>query len=566
MNEHNIKLAKDLCAILSHKRACDYTCLKQIGFTLKAIDESLFDDFIKYSKDSKKFDEDPTICQQIWNIAENHKEFYSIETLKHWAKLDNPEEYYKILFEMNSDKFDKAKIHTDISQIIYEIYKGYFVCTNISRNRWYKFSDHRWKFLESKDVDVSQELISNEFLKIIRTYYPEKKIACKDNPDNYTEYVNKFTKIMDKLHSINFRNKVVKECANLFYKNDFESKLDSNAYLVGFTNGIFDLKEMYFRDGLPSDYVSKIVRYSWKYYTENDPVLTDINNFISKIQPDNDMKQYLLTFMARVLRGEQDNKIHIWCGKDNNSSIVIELIKQMLGDYFGFLPVETITRKRRSSAIPELTDKQGKKFLVIQNPDDGNININFGIMKELVGGDMIIGKPLYGDPYIYKQQFTMVYACNTLPHIPSQDYGVWRRLSVMPFESELDDLNDLNISNLVQPIMWLIITKYYPIFEKGINGNKYKIMEPDKVTQFTKNYKLDSDVYVEFLNETIITTNNNNDIMDIPSLFNTFKQWYRACYVDKPPARKNLAEYLIKNNYVINDGKIYGVKLSVDIM
>lgn len=559
INEYNIKLAKNLCEILSCKRSSDYNCWKQVGYTLKAIDESLFDNFVKFSKK-----EEPTACEQIWSAGENYKEFYSIETLKHWAKVDNSTEYYKIILKMNYDKFDKAETHIDISQIIYEIYKNYLVCINISKNKWYKFENHRWNYFDS--TSIAQELISDDFLKMIRTFYPQKLNECQDNSEQYIECVNKLTKMMSILNSNHFRNKVVKECAILFYRNDFETKLDSNTELIGFYNGIFDFKEMCFRDGLPSDYVTKTVGYSWKSFTEDDPVFADINKFLSKIQPENDMREYLLTFISKILRGKPD-EINVWCGNDNNTSIIIELIKQLLGDYFGTLPITVITRKRMSVGspnIPELADKQGKRFLAIQESENDNDAVYISKMREYINADMIVGKPLYGNPYSFKPQYTMVFTCYNLPHIPYHDYKTWKMLKVGLFDSNISDINIKSISknfpNWIRPLMWLIITKYYPIFEKGVDAIKYKIYEPDKITQFTKRYNYDSDIYAEFLNEMCITTYDDNNTESLMELYQAFKHWYLEVYTEYPPARKQLADYLIENNYVLNEGKVHGIK------
>ena len=43
------------------------------------------------------------------------------------------------------------------------------------------------------------------------------------------------------------------------------------------------------------------------------------------------------------------------------------------------------------------------------------------------------------------------------------------------------------ILDWVQPMMWLILNKYYPIYEKGIGGKKYTIVPPLRVTEFGKN-------------------------------------------------------------------------------
>jgi putative DNA primase/helicase len=266
-------------------------------------------------------------------------------------------------------------------------------------------------------------------------------------------------------------------------------------------------------------------------------------------------------------------------GGGNGKSATIDLIKNMLGDYFGVVPITLLTRKRggSSNATPELADKFGVRLIVVQEPEHNDV-VFVGQMKEYTGRDTILARPLYGDPFYYVPQFTMVLTCNNLPYIPATDTGTWRRLRVVPFESEFiegkskgpkqftidEDLQE-EFPNWAQPMMWLIITKYYPIYDAGIDGKKYKISEPAKVKEFTNNYKLDSDVFAEFFAECVEKTDDDNCRELIPSVFFCFKTWYQAAYNDKIPDKKVLTTYLKKNKYKIDEKYIYGYKFNIGL-
>lgn len=60
------------------------------------------------------------------------------------------------------------------------------------------------------------------------------------------------------------KSKLMKECAMQFIDEKFESKLDVNPYLIGFDNGIYDINDMVFREGNPSDHVSLTTKYEYK--------------------------------------------------------------------------------------------------------------------------------------------------------------------------------------------------------------------------------------------------------------------------------------------------------------
>lgn len=261
----------------------------------------------------------------------------------------------------------------------------------------------------------------------------------------------------------------------------------------------------------------------------------------------------------------------------NGKSTTISLIHDTLGDYAGVLSSQVVTRKRGGAgqATPELADKIGKRFLVIQEPESDD-QIYVGQMKELsAGNDKVPARALYGNPFYYKPQFKMVLCCNKLPTIPSNDGGTWRRLRVSPWETMFMDLDhkdklspnqffkdpnlEDNMKNWQQPFMWLLINKYYHEYvKKGL-------CEPSKVTMYTDKYKKDSDVYLEFLVNHTETTRCEEDKESISVLYRLFKLWHKEAYNGYPavPAQKDFINY-IGNKYQIEKGFIKGIRLVID--
>jgi phage/plasmid-associated DNA primase len=56
---------------------------------------------------------------------------------------------------------------------------------------------------------------------------------------------------LDSLKDCGTKDKILKECAELFYHENFEQTLDEKTHLIGFNNGIFDLNKNQFREGVP---------------------------------------------------------------------------------------------------------------------------------------------------------------------------------------------------------------------------------------------------------------------------------------------------------------------------
>jgi P4 family phage/plasmid primase-like protien len=303
------------------------------------------------------------------------------------------------------------------------------------------------------------------------------------------------------------------------------------------------------------------------------PQVKEIENFVASIHPEEDIKRYVMCYIASLLEGgNNDQKIIMWIGTggSNGKGTLIELIDHTLGDYFGTLPVTLLTQKRKgsSNATPELADKKGKRSLVLQEPEQDD-KINVGYMKELTGQDKILARALYAEPFYFVPQFKIFLACNKLPEIPSDDGGTWRRIRVVdhhqrfvdeptkPNEHPKDPMLRNKLKTWKQAFVWLLLNKYFPIYKKHNGLDK---LEPESVKLSTNKYKEESNVYLEYLNENI--DRDEKECIPVEMLWNTFKEWYANNHNDKkPPPMKKMVEYFKNNAYTIKRGNIYGIKL-----
>ena len=124
----------------------------------------------------------------------------------------------------------------------------------------------------------------------------------------------------------------MEECQELFYIEDFEAELDLKIKLIGFENGVYDLENGIFRDGISEDYI----KYSTKinYYTDFDnfhPQVQEVAAFLHQILP-KDEREYAIRLLSSFLDGEiKGQKFHMWSGSGGNGkSKLIELFQKHL--------------------------------------------------------------------------------------------------------------------------------------------------------------------------------------------------------------------------------------------
>ena len=587
-----IDLAKELVKLMSVNRATDFFSWRRVAFAMYSVSDTLLPDFITFSKKCMyKYKENKVSCESIWEAAKNYSQYYTIGSLRHWAKMDNEIEYFNLIRSSMDELFGKAETarHADIADIIYELYKDQFVCVNIKGNDWYEFQNHRW--VRVPNGYTLANIISTSVRRLMILYCSERiadigrninmnttqSMKMSTEHDLMSNRLKKLINNADKLGDMNVVKNVIDACTIKFYVSKFLEKLDGNSCLLGFNNGVYDLNEGCFRDGLPTDYVSFSVGYDYEEFNENDQVFENIKKYFKEVQTDEEMREYMLTFFASTLRGIPDQKFHIWTGVGGNGkSMTVILLKQMLGDYYGTLPITFLTSKQnnRSSLSPELIKIKGKRFIVFQEPEH-NDTLYVGQMKLLASDDTIQARTFYSEPVEFVLQCACILTCNTLPQIPSDDNGTWRRLRVTPWDScfvvnpnpkepkefKIDVELGEKIKTWARPFLWYILKKYYPIYENGYNGCKYTIKEPLSVTNLTTEYKMDSDMYMEFLEENIKITNDNDDIETINTIYMAFDDWYSTSYKERTPAKKELIKYLKKRKFIINKGNIHGIQM-----
>ena len=444
--KREIDMAVKLTQIMSEKRATEYDSWIHVGWALYNVSPKLLDAFKEFSKKSPKYSEKS--CEEVWKNAIKKDDGFTFASLRHWAKIDNIDEYEELLTENINELIIEAESGTeyDVAKVVYELYKDLYVCTSINHNTWYEFQTHKWVEIPegyTLSKKISEEL-TREFAILNSTYLKQMSSRNKKgiDRDGMLTKANNVMKIMNNLKKSGFKERVIKESKNLFYNDKFEERLDSNRDLIGFENGIFDLTSGVFRPGIPDDMISRTVGYDYEEYSDEHEYVVGIEDFFSKVQTEEDMREYILTLLASYLDGHTKTETFIiWTGSGGNGkSKCVEFFQLAFGDYCGVLPVTVLTRKRggAGAATPELAEMRGKRFVVFQEPENTD-EIQIGFMKELTGGDWIYARPLFKDPMRYKPQFKLLLTCNTLPQMSTVDGGTWRRVRASEWPSEFVD-------------------------------------------------------------------------------------------------------------------------------
>lgn len=309
----------NLVNILSVQRATEYLSWISVGWCLFNISPSLLDVFKTFSqKCGAKYNEHA--CVKVWNNA--REQGYGMPTLIWWAKCDN-EEQYRIVMRDNINKLiaeAENGTHDDIAKVIYELYHHTFRCASIKKNIWYEFQGHRWIKIDNGYTlqNIISDELTKEFSHLMSNYYLQLSTneVHGQERDRLTIKTKNIAKIIEKLKTHSFKQSVITECSYRFYQKNFEELLDENRDLIGFDNGVYDLKNFKFRGGVPDDMVSFSVGYDYPdHYTDTHPMVIEIQNFWKQLHIQEDMRDYVLTSIAAHADGHNRNqKFPVWTG------------------------------------------------------------------------------------------------------------------------------------------------------------------------------------------------------------------------------------------------------------
>ena len=586
------------CAMeLSEKYYNPYNEWIQVGWALYNTDHCLFWTWMAFSAKSNKFDfgEIENHRATWYNISDNLEQCLTHKSIEYWCRQESPERYKEIKkngisyllentlssfeFLMRDAKGFKGKkevsdegLDTDMAYLTYHIYKDRYVCVNMGKNIWYKFDNHRW--VENADGHDLQEALSNDIHSLYIDHMLKLKqdfCALADEEDDekmksehkkISKRISLISKVSVKLRSRKNKKNIIGECSIVFFDPEMMERLNVNPNLLGFTNGVYDLKLSKFREGLPEDYISLSTNMDYNPYDEKNSehvrIKKEIDDFMYKLFPEDELRKYMWEHAASSLSGLNINqKFNIYTGGGaNGKSKFVNLLSKALGTYADTLDIGVVTHKRSGPGrpMPEITKLPGKRYICMDESTKGDI-LNEGIIKQFTGGDKVEARGMYNSKMTqFTPQFEFVHTTNNLPEIKSRDHGTWRRIRQVPFKTKFVDANEVPANNIDPHSGNKVYMKDTTIDEKIdiwapvfmallieiFKKTKGKVNDCDIVMEATNKYRYKQDILGNFICEMIENTGQPNDILKKKGVYKEFVEWYELDHNDKPPKSRDL--------------------------
>ena len=621
VNENKNELIKGLVSCLSPLRASEYGKWLSVGMCLHNINPDNFNLWCEFSRKDSSYEEG--VCKKKWESFRNEHSGSKLGkgSLYHWAKCDNNAKYYEVMKKHLHSQIEKSinkgpDAHHLLALVIAKYFDNQFICVDINED-WYYFDGVRWK--KTMKANKLKRHIHDDIYKIYHEYGVQYKSDMSNEEEGTTNYKifaenhDRCLKFQNKLLQEPFVNTIIGALKHIFYKEGIMEEFDTNNNLIGFENGIYDLKSSIFREGRPEDNITlstkviipvngpmkpgesqemfriRSIPDSGIPLNELNPKIRamdsydildeDMKAFICQIIPDEEVRNYTMRFISKCLSGEnRDEGFYIWTGSGGNGkSKLVELVQLVLGEYACNLPVSLLTQKRKASgtASPEMARTRGKRFVVMQEPDV-NETLNVGEMKEITGNDKIQARGLYKEPFEFTPQYKLLLMCNQLPNIPSNDDGTWRRLQAVPFVSQFVKEKDVDIKfnrypidiRLKEKLPYWIIPFLTILLNEWREYDRNGIDIPSAVTDKTKDYRNANDLVGQWINDCCVEVDNDksgiNEIApsEFDNLYADFIEWCDQQEEKNRPDKRAVKEALKKwqggSKYGLSIGKRSG--------
>jgi len=215
-----------------------------------------------------------------------------------------------------------------------------------------------------------------------------------------------------------------------------EEDLDASVWGLGLRGSEFDLGEMRVKKPNPLSYITR--RMATIYDSAAD--CPRWKQFLAEIfQGDERLMEFVQVAAGYCLTGSIKEQVMFVCVGEgaNGKSTFLGTLYKLFGDYAGSTPFSTFDAKSRSEATNDLARLKGKRFVTIMETDEDSYLAEQKV-KQATGEDPITCRFHYKEFFEYIPQFKIWMATNRIPSIKGVDYGIRRRLIIIPFEARFD--------------------------------------------------------------------------------------------------------------------------------
>ena len=318
---------------------------------------------------------------------------------------------------------------------------------------WFLFQQPRWISVAETQL---RRLIIERVCPIIQARYEACDVQTKafatsmdDSDENKQalEDMEELRKLLCglkfKFDSTCFQSNVMTQLKAMYELpgggREWYESLDVNKHLVGFNDGVYDLKSNTFREGTPEDMISMSCGHSIADVKSVVPEVRSeiINALRDMVASDEEFELLFSTLASSVFGYTVGDTFNLWAGPGGNGKGVVKaLAKSMLGSYFLEANTSTFLKQNKKSnpsdASPQIV-VMDKKRCIMSSEANNDDEIDIALMKSITGGDNIQARDLHKSMVNISIHATLILMFNAIPAAQDDSDGIKRRLRMLEF-------------------------------------------------------------------------------------------------------------------------------------
>jgi len=153
-------------------------------------------------------------------------------------------------------------------------------------------------------------------------------------------------------------------------------------------------------------------------------------------------------------------------------------------------------KKSGEQITNDIARLRGARFVTTTEAEEGR-RLSEPLIKKITGNDQMTARFLYGEYFSFTPNFKIFMATNHKPVIKGTDYGIWRRIKLIPFTTRIsEDKQDKMLEEKLRKeasgiLNWLL--------EGTLKWQKDGLLAPAIVLDATEEYKGEMDVIGNFI-------------------------------------------------------------------
>jgi len=218
-----------------------------------------------------------------------------------------------------------------------------------------------------------------------------------------------------------------------------DKSLDADLWFLNTETGTIDLRTGRRQKHDPRDLLTKIAPVA----ANRRAKCPTFKKFLKRImRHDAELTSYVQKVIGYSLTGQIGEQAFFFCyGKSgrNGKSTLVNLIRDMLGDYGCHTPTETLMVKQYDNAIPNDLARLVGARMVTAVEANFNRPLDEARLKAMTGGEKIAARFMRQEYFEFLPAFKLWLVANDRPRVRGTDPALWRRVRVIPFEVEIPE-------------------------------------------------------------------------------------------------------------------------------